>query len=550
LHSSLTSDSSVEDFIANNPLFYSLPRTLISTIAPYFKECEFAAHEIIFAEGSIGDCFYIIRRGQVQIMRLRDGEELVLSELDAGDGFGEMALMIDQPRSATVRASENVKALVLNRDNFLTLSRSLPALAEKFNKLLAERVSLLESGDPAVSATERFKSTRSKKLDYSYLDLLMRLNEAAGGDAQVEHCRETGKLAKEVSKMLCPMVSEEIFFAGFLHEIGKVSLPRELLVRERTGGELSDSEREKFTHIFKYAVEILQPNPSLCEAVSFIQYLDRTSYAEMPLEAQILKAVDDFLMLSSHSYLNLGIEAALEIIHEKSGTLYNPRVVAALDKNLRKFNSVQVDSQLSVLKMMVIALDRKDLYTWRHSMDVRDMGLRLCKRLGLGRKETEYTRIGSELHDVGKIFIDESVLNAPRKLTDEEFAIMKTHAGHSGNFLRDIPGMDELATIVRAHHEKFDGSGYPDGLRGEEIPFLARIMTIADVWSALTTARVYRLNADGSPMGFDVERAVNIMSDMNSKGHFDPQLFPEFCEIVKEIQKEQLLLSEGKALQA
>jgi HD-GYP domain-containing protein (c-di-GMP phosphodiesterase class II) len=550
LHSSLTGDSSVEDFIANNPLFYSLPRTLIATIAPYFSEREFSANEVVFAEGSIGDCFYILRRGQVQIVQNRDGEELVLSELDAGDGFGEMALMIDQPRSATVRASETVKALVLNRDNFLTLSRSLPALAEKFNKLLAERVSLLECVDQSSHGTERFKATRTKKLDYSYLDLLMRLNQAAGGEAQVEHCRETGKLAKEVSKMLCPMVSDEIFFAGFLHEIGKISLPGELLVRERTGGELTDGEKEKFANIFKAAVDILEPNPTLSEAVSFIQYLDRPSYGEMPLEAQILKVVDDFLMLSSKSYRNLGIEVALAKIHEKSGTLYNPRVVAALDKNLRKFNSVQVDSQLSVLKMMVIALDRKDLYTWRHSMDVRDMGLRLVKRLGLGRKESEYTRIGSELHDVGKIFIDESVLNAPRKLTDEEFAIMKTHAGHSSDFLRDIPGMDELAEIVRAHHEKFDGSGYPDGLRGEEIPFLARIMTIADVWSALTTARVYRLNADGSPMGFDADRAVNIMSDMNSKGHFDPQLFPEFCEIVKEIQKEQVLLSQAKSLQS
>jgi HD-GYP domain-containing protein (c-di-GMP phosphodiesterase class II) len=372
----------------------------------------------------------------------------------------------------------------------------------------------------------------------------MNLNEAAGGKEQVEHCKECGKLAREMSKMLCPMVSDEILFAGFLHEIGKVSLPRDLVVRDRRGEPLSDAEKEKMNDIFRRAAEILTPNPYLYEAVSFLQFLSERDYREMPLEAQILKVADDYLTLAGSHYYNLGIEAAITKISEGSGTLYNPRVVAALEKNIRKFNEVQVDSQLSVLRMMVIALDHKDNYTYRHSMDVRDMGLRIIHKLGLGRREIEYTRIGSELHDVGKIYIDEAILNAPRKLTDEEFDIMKTHAGRSGDFLNDIPGMDELAAIVRAHHEKFDGTGYPDGLAGHDIPFLARVMTIADVWSALTTPRVYRLNADGTPKAFNPAKAHSIMSEMNDKRHFDPDLFPIFTEIVKEIEVEQAELAQ------
>lgn len=548
LESSLTSDASLEDFIANNPLFYSLPKTIINTVAPHFSLETFESGATIVQEGKIGDRFYIIRRGQVQVTRNHAEEELVLSELGSGEGFGEMALLIDQPRSATVRALGEVETLVLNREDFTHLTRSLPPLAEKFNKLLAERVSLLEGHEAFHDDTAgKFRASRARKLDYAYLDLLMNLNEAAGGKEQVEHCKECGKLAREMSKMLCPMVSDEILFAGFLHEIGKVSLPRELVVRERRGEPLNESEQERFDDIFRRAVEILAPNPYLYESVSFMQYLSQKDYTEMPLEAQILKVADDYLTFAGAHYYDMGIEAAIVKIEQGSGTLYNPRVVAALEKNIRKFNEVQVDSQLSVLRMMVIALDHKDNYTYRHSMDVRDMALKIVHRLGLGRREAEYTRIGAELHDVGKIYIDESILNAPRKLTDEEFDIMKTHAGHSGDFLNDIPGMDELASIVRAHHEKFDGSGYPDGLAGHDIPFLARIMTIADVWSALTTPRVYRLNADGSRKAFDPAKAHSIMSEMNDKKHFDPELFPIFTEIVKELQAEQALAPENVA---
>lgn len=534
LESSLTADSSVVDFVANNPLFYSLPQDVIQSIAERFQERSFAPEETIVLEGSIGDSFYLIRRGRVRVIKQQEEDELVLSELGAGEGFGEMALLIDQPRSATVKASTEVKALVLNREDFHGLTRALPVLAEKMNKLLSERVSLLEGDDNAVTQG-KFRASRNFNLDYAYLDLLMKLNEAAGGREQIEHCKETGQLAREMSKMLCPMVSEEILFAGYLHEIGKISLPRELVVRHRRGEPLTPEEAERFKNIFVNTVEILTPNPSLYESVSFIQHLSNQDYTQMPLETQILKVADDYLTYYSPIYHNQGMEKALRRIQEGAGTLYNPKVVAALEKNVRKFTEVQVDSQLSVLRMMVLALDRKDNYTYRHSMDVRDMALKIVQRLGCGRKDQEYTRIGAELHDVGKIYIDESILNAPRKLTDEEFSIMKTHAARSADFLEEIPGMDELACIVRAHHEKYDGSGYPDGLSGEKIPFLARVMTIADVWSALTTPRVYRLNADGSRLAFNPQRALGIMQDMNAHGHFDPNLFPTFEEIAGEI---------------
>lgn len=534
LESSLTKDASVHGFIANNPLFYSLPAEVIQSIAAKLSEKHFAVGESIFEEGNLGDSFYLIRKGTVRVTKHHGGDELVLSELGEGEGFGEMALLIDQPRTATVKALSEVWTLVLNREDFTSLTRTLPALAEKMNKLLGERVSLLDSASTE-ETKGKFLASRSFQLDYSSLELLMKLNEAAGDRQQVEHCKECGQLAREMSKMLCPMVSEEILFAGYLHEIGKVSLPRELVIRERTGQELSDEERARFATVYETAVNILEPNPSLYKAINFLKYLGLPEYSQMPLEAQILRVADDFLHLASPAYRNQGMEEAMRIVQSRSGTTYNPRAVAALEKNIRKFTEVRVDSQLSILRMMVLALDRKDNYTYRHSLDVRDMALWIVHKLGLDRKAQEYTRIGAELHDVGKIYVDESILNAPRKLTDDEFTIMKKHAAWSADFLNDIPGMDELASIVRAHHEKYDGTGYPDGLAGEDIPFLARVMTIADVWSALTTPRVYRLNADGSRKAFGPAKALSIMDEMNQNRHFDPELFEVFRGINREI---------------
>ncbi|GMU55846.1 MAG: hypothetical protein AMXMBFR33_49920 [Candidatus Xenobia bacterium] len=535
IETSLTPSSSVAEFIANNPLFYSLNRDVIETIAERFQVQRFPGGSVIVKEGDMGDSFYVIRNGHVRVLKSVNDEELVLSELGLGEGFGEMALMVDQPRSATVKAVDDVEALVLIREDFIQLTRRIPELAEKMDRLRATRVSLLEGEGSSEENRGKFRAGRRLELDYGYIDLLMKLNEAAGGPEQVEHCKETGQLAREMSKMLCPMVSEEILFAGYLHEIGKVSLAGQLVRKERHGQALDPEEQAKLKRIFELAVEILEPNQNLHENLSFIRFLGESDYRKMPLEAQILKVADDYLMLRSRAYQGKTDSEALEIIRSRSGELYNPRVVAALEKNIELYKLLSVEAQLNVMRMMVIALDRKDNYTFRHSMDVRNMGLKIVQKLGLEKKEQEYYRIGAELHDVGKIYIDEEILNAPRKLTDEEFEIMKTHAAWSAEFFRNVPGMDELVTIVRGHHEKFDGSGYPDKKSGREedkrdgtgIPLLTRVMTIADVWSALTTKRVYRTK------NFTTAEAFEIMEKMKD-GHFDPDLFEVFRDIIKD----------------
>jgi HD-GYP domain-containing protein (c-di-GMP phosphodiesterase class II) len=532
MESSLTAGESVEAFLSTNPLFYSLNPAVLASIASKVQVKTYEAGESIVREGEIGDSFYLIKEGRVHVLKSSGEDELVLSELGVSEGFGEMSLLIDQPRSATVRAIGPTIALKLTKDDFSELMRGWPELASKMHRLVDERVSLLESLDND-EAKSKFRADRAFALEYADLNLIMELNSAAGGEEQMEHCYEVGQLAREMSRILCPMLSEEILFAGYLHEIGKVSLPRQLIVRERRGDALSDEERAKFSHVFQNSVKILEPNRDLHRALAFIGSLGETSYKDMPLEAQVLKVADDYLEMSSYNCRRLGVEESLQKIREGSGTKYNPRVVAALQKNVRLYGDIRVESQLNVMRMMVKALDIKDNYTYRHSMDVRDMSLMIVDRLGLDRSQREYMRISAELHDVGKIFIDEEILNAPRKLTDAEFDTMKTHAARSADLFRTVPGMYQLVAIVRAHHEKYNGTGYPDGLKGEEIPFLARVMTLADVWSALTTPRVYRLGDDGKARKFTPEKALSIMQEM-ADGHFDPQLFPIFESIVKE----------------
>jgi putative nucleotidyltransferase with HDIG domain len=533
VESSLTSEATVESFLSANPLFYSLNDSVLSSIAEKVQLVTFRKGEDIVEEGEIGDSFYLIKEGRVRVLKRTEDSELVLSELGQAEGFGEMSLIIDQPRSATVRAIGNVEALKLTKDDFQGLMRTLPSLATKMHMLAGERVSLLESLDADAEAINKFRADRAFSLEYADLALIMDLNVAAGGTEQMEHCFEVGQLAREMSRILCPMLSEEILFAGYLHEIGKVALPRQLVIRERSGGELNEEEKEQFSKIFHHAVEILEPNRDLHLALSFIGSLGELNYKKMPLEAQVLRVADDYLELSSFHCRGLDIDESLERIKAGSGTVYNPRVVAALEKNVRMYRDVRVESQLNVMRMMVRALDIKDNYTYRHSMDVRDMSLKIVDKLGVSRAEREYMRISAELHDVGKIFIDEEILNAPRKLTSDEFDTMKTHAARSADLFRNVPGMDQLVAIVRAHHEKWNGGGYPDGLEGKNIPFLARVMTLADVWSALTTPRVYRLGEDGKALRFTPQKALSIMEEM-SVGHFDPELFPVFEQIIKE----------------
>ena len=145
-----------------------------------------------------------------------------------------------------------------------------------------------------------------------------------------------------------------------------------------------------------------------------------------------------------------------------------------------------------VLRGLVIAVDTKDRYTKRHSEDVARYAVFLAERLGFDHETRHTLHVAGLLHDVGKIGIPDSLLRRPGKLTAEEFEVFKQHVALGDSIVRDVPDVEKVRAGIRHHHERWDGRGYLEGLAEEEIPLIARLLAVADAFSAMTTTRPYR----------------------------------------------------------
>jgi HD-GYP domain-containing protein (c-di-GMP phosphodiesterase class II) len=157
-------------------------------------------------------------------------------------------------------------------------------------------------------------------------------------------------------------------------------------------------------------------------------------------------------------------------------------------------NAAEDNRQLFIgtVKALAAAIDGKDPYTRGHSERVARFSLAIAERLGLPDDETEKLRISAMLHDVGKIGIDDNILKKPAALTDEEYEIMKQHPQKGFKIMSQIPAMRDFLPGMYMHHEMMDGRGYPQGLKGDEIPMQARIVSVADTFDAMTTDRPYQ----------------------------------------------------------
>jgi diguanylate cyclase (GGDEF)-like protein len=151
-----------------------------------------------------------------------------------------------------------------------------------------------------------------------------------------------------------------------------------------------------------------------------------------------------------------------------------------------------VSGSFDVLQGLVIAVDSKDRYTKRHSEDVARYAVFLAGQLGLDDELRRTIHLSGLLHDVGKIGIPDHLLRKPSKLTADEFDVFKQHVALGDAIVRDIPNVDLVRAGIRHHHERWDGKGYLEGLEGGDIPIIARVLAVADAFSAMTTTRPYR----------------------------------------------------------
>jgi putative nucleotidyltransferase with HDIG domain len=166
-----------------------------------------------------------------------------------------------------------------------------------------------------------------------------------------------------------------------------------------------------------------------------------------------------------------------------------------LERQVEEMRRTADDSRalfIGTVRGLAAAIDGKDPYTRGHSERVADYSAAMAAELGLSDEEIEKIRIGGLMHDIGKLAIEDKILRKPAPLTDAEFDIMREHPERGTKIMAEIPQMREFISGMRFHHEMVNGKGYPLGLSGDQIPMMARIVSVADTFDAMTTNRPYQ----------------------------------------------------------
>jgi putative nucleotidyltransferase with HDIG domain len=187
----------------------------------------------------------------------------------------------------------------------------------------------------------------------------------------------------------------------------------------------------------------------------------------------------------------------------------------------------QSEMLLSTIEKLARAVQLRDAYTGDHSQRVTAFAILLGQQCSLSKEDLELIRIGTPLHDIGKIGIDDAILRKPDRLTQQEFEIMKTHTTKGVELIQPIPDLRSILPIVRSHHERWDGHGYPDGLEGEEVHRLARIVAVAEAFDAMVFDTPYR---QGQP----VEIAFAEIEKEQGR-QFAPEVVTAFLQIREKV---------------
>ena len=236
------------------------------------------------------------------------------------------------------------------------------------------------------------------------------------------------------------------------------------------------------------------------------------------------------------STLSAALIAALAAI--ACGLVIYPIVVHLNNENDRKSRDL-LSSHIALLEAMGKAVAKRDSDTGDHNYRVTDIAMAIGEEMGLDKRSMRALLSGALLHDVGKIGVPDRILLKPGRLDDQEMALMRSHVPQGEDIVEGIPSLDEARDVIACHHEKWDGSGYPRGLAGEDIPLNARIFAVADVFDALCSPRPYK-----DAMSF--ETAWGIICD-DAGSHFDPQVVGAFRPIVRKLHKQHFGRNGGRS---
>lgn len=259
--------------------------------------------------------------------------------------------------------------------------------------------------------------------------------------------------------------------------------------------------------LIQVVLPLFTPDGSLTGYLEGISRLDRQTAQEQ--QEQILNSV---------------LTAVLSVL--ATAFLLYPLMLAML-RQTSGLSLRLLDSNLSLMRSLGNAIAKRDSDTDAHNYRVTYYAVKLAEAMNIPEKAIPDLIVGAFLHDVGKIGIPDRILLKPGKLTPDEFDIMKTHSLLGIEIVADNPWLKGAALTIRHHHERFDGTGYPDGLSGSTIPLCARIFAVVDVFDALTSARPYK-----APMTLD--NAMRIL-EQDSGHHFDPLVFEAFKPIAPDL---------------
>jgi putative nucleotidyltransferase with HDIG domain len=266
---------------------------------------------------------------------------------------------------------------------------------------------------------------------------------------------------------------------------------------------------------YKYMGVVYRETGDAAEAV---RYLGRAlamaeGRKDLLLEAETLRELAVLHRKAGHNQETL---TSLNRAHEIFTRLAARGDLSDIDRRLRTLET----QFLEIVRRWGSSIESKDRYTQGHCERVAEVGCAIAVDAGITGDALLWFRMGGLLHDVGKVMVPEEILNKPGQLTQEERAIMNEHPANGEKLVADARFPMDVMPMIRHHHERWDGNGYPDKLAGETIPFWARILCIADVYDALTTARSYR-------KAFNPQEALTIMRSDSGRA-FDPQLLDIF----------------------
>ncbi|BDU49721.1 HD domain-containing phosphohydrolase [Haliovirga abyssi] len=343
----------------------------------------------------------------------------------------------------------------------------------------------------------------------------------------------------------------EIVLAALLHDIGVL---KENEMKDLMNFEVANTQRHEKIGFF--LLNNYRPFKTVAYIVRHhhIKWNEKILDEDIHIGSYIISLADRFAILinGDKNYYKKKTEI-LDIINKEKGKMFSPELVDILNELVTKeefwLNIVYGDKKniiyenykdkvtktglkdiLSLGKIISFFTDSRDRFTAIHSTGVAYVAGKLAKILNYSERDQEYFLLAGFLHDIGKVAIPIEIIDKKSALTNCEFETIKSHTYHTYRILDRIKGFDEIAKIAAYHHEKLNGKGYPFGLKGEEITKEARIMAVADVFTALSEKRPYR-----DRMG--KEKIIEILESMGKDNHLDKEIVNKVKENYENLEK-------------